>query len=114
MVAEGSDLFLGISAENLGKRIRLPCGKERRHSCTRKDLLRISDPLQHPVRPQTFVRQLKVRREIFRWFAWRDRVARRMAALTFRLLEKLSSCFQRFRIGIDIRVDEWIIDLVER
>src|SRR5262245_48244265 len=113
MVAEGFDLFLGVSTEYLGEWIRLTLGKERWHSRSRKDLLRISDPLQHPVGPQTFVGQLKVRSKIFRCLPGRNRVACRMAALTFRLLEKFSSRFQRFGIGIDIRVDERIINLVE-
>ena len=77
MIPDRLDLGLHIAAQNIGERTYLHSlvvrREERRHSSTREDLLRISYPLQYPIRPQPLVGELEVGCQIFRCLARRKR-----------------------------------------
>src|SRR5438270_4054073 len=87
--------------------------EEQWHSSSRKDLLRIPHPLQYPVRPQSFMSELKIRSEIFRRFAWWNCITGWMTARALQLREKLGPDRQPFVVGVNICRNERVVHLIQ-
>src|SRR5207302_661468 len=93
MVPNGLNLSGDVTSQNVRERTYrnslVVRREECRHSGSRKDLLRISHPLQHPIGAQTLVRELQIRRKIFGGFTRRNRITCGMAALTLQFHEQV-------------------------
>src|SRR5437879_9973025 len=116
MITDSLDLRRHVAIQDIWKRTYgdplVVWREERGHSGSRKDLLRIPHPLQHPIRPQSFVCKLEIRRKILRRFAGGYGVACRMTACTLQFHEEIGADTKPLCVGIDFGGYELVVEFI--